>query len=249
MGHEYVELKNTAAAVDAYRHAVDISPKDYRAWYGLGQTYEILAMPYYALFYYRKATALRPYDSRMWCAMAGCYKQLGKKPEAIKCYQRAESNNDREGIALTELARLFREENDRAQAAKYFREMLKLRELQEVSGETQEALLFLAYYCKDTGELQEAQQHCSRLLDIGGQARHAARAQPRIGCATHATCASACADPRRASRACAGARRGESAAPRHPFADTVRGPVKLARRRCSSQGRRSSTLFARLERV
>jgi len=40
-----------------------------------------------------------------------------------------------------------------------------------VSGETQEALLFLAYYCKDTGELQEAQQHCSRLLDIGGQVR------------------------------------------------------------------------------
>ena len=98
MGHEFVELKNTAAAVDAYRHAVDINAKDYRAWYGLGQTYEILAMPYYALFYYRKvrararararampyyalfyyrkATALRPYDSRMWCAMAGCYKQV-----------------------------------------------------------------------------------------------------------------------------------------------------------------------------
>ena len=33
----YVELKNTAAAVDAYRHAVDINAKDYRAWYGLGQ--------------------------------------------------------------------------------------------------------------------------------------------------------------------------------------------------------------------
>ena len=49
-----MELKNTAAAVDAYRHAVDINPKDYRAWYGLGQTYEILAMYFYALFYYRK---------------------------------------------------------------------------------------------------------------------------------------------------------------------------------------------------
>ena len=36
MGHEYVELKNTAAAVDAYRHAVDINAKDYRAWYGPG---------------------------------------------------------------------------------------------------------------------------------------------------------------------------------------------------------------------
>lgn len=157
MGHEYVELKNTAAAVDAYRHAVDINAKDYRAWfdspvapsphiltvplltifslelyppllvssdsdprtracrYGLGQTYELLQMPFYALFYYRKATALRPYDARMWCAMAGCYKLLNRKQDAIKCYQRAESNYDREGIAYTELARLFRDEGEKEQ--------------------------------------------------------------------------------------------------------------------------------------
>ena len=90
--------------------------------YGLGQTYEILTMYFYALFYYRKATALRPYDARMWCAMAGCYKLLQRKPEAIRCYQRAESNHDREGIAYTELARLFREEGDQTQAAHYFRQ-------------------------------------------------------------------------------------------------------------------------------
>ena len=95
MGHEYVEMKNPAAAIDAYRHAVDINPRDYRAWcgqcrltscrpwvestwflpvestslskfwfqmstcvptawYGLGQTYEILQMPYYALYYYQR---------------------------------------------------------------------------------------------------------------------------------------------------------------------------------------------------
>ena len=177
MGHEYVELKNTAAAVDAYRHAVDINPKDYRAWYGLGQTYEILTMYFYALFYYRKATALRPYDARMWCAMAGCYKLLNRKPDAIKCYQRAELNHDREGIAYIELARLFKEEGDGPQAAYYFRQMLKLRELQEISGpETQEALLFLATHCKDTGELEEAQQYCSRLLDFGGHEKEEAKA-------------------------------------------------------------------------
>lgn len=38
---------------DAYRHAVDLNPRDYRAWYGLGQTYELLNMPYYALHYHR----------------------------------------------------------------------------------------------------------------------------------------------------------------------------------------------------
>ena len=46
-----------------------------------------------------------------------------------------------------------------------------------ISGpETQEALLFLANYCKDTGALQEAQQYCSRLLDFGGQEKEEAKA-------------------------------------------------------------------------
>jgi len=227
MGHEYVELKNTAAAIDAYRHAVDINGKDYRAWYGLGQTYEILQMPYYALFYYRKArappappahdaqrlarprpapsarqaTALRPYDARMWCAVAGCYRQLGQKQEAIKCYQRAEKNDDREGIAFAELARLFREvapaprhlmrctppprrvhrvpqEGDVSRAAHYYAETLKQRDMHhETAGaETQEALLFLANYCKETGALAQAQQYCQRLLDLGGAEKEEAKA-------------------------------------------------------------------------
>lgn len=36
MGHEYLEMKNTNAAIESYRTAVDIDPKDFRAWYGLG---------------------------------------------------------------------------------------------------------------------------------------------------------------------------------------------------------------------
>jgi anaphase-promoting complex subunit 8 len=83
MGHEYVELKNPAAAIESYRRAVgiihkshassvptpscidltllrtDINPRDYRAWYGLGQTYEFLKMPEYALYYYRQAQKIR----------------------------------------------------------------------------------------------------------------------------------------------------------------------------------------------
>ena len=37
----------------------EASCKDYRAWYGLGQTYEILKMPYYSLYYYNEAYKLR----------------------------------------------------------------------------------------------------------------------------------------------------------------------------------------------
>ena len=51
MGHEFVEMKNHNAAIEAYRRAVDIDPRDYRAWYGLGQMYEMLHMHFYALYY------------------------------------------------------------------------------------------------------------------------------------------------------------------------------------------------------
>ena len=54
---------------DAYRKAVELNPRDYRAWYGMGQTYELLQMPFYALHYYRRATQLRPQDARMWCVL------------------------------------------------------------------------------------------------------------------------------------------------------------------------------------
>lgn len=75
MGHEYIELKNSEAAIEAYRSAVgeccqlylnhllimyiDLDRRDYRAWFGLGQAYELLGMQNYALHYYHRATALR----------------------------------------------------------------------------------------------------------------------------------------------------------------------------------------------
>ena len=48
------ECTATPCPAEAYRHAVDVSPRDYRAWYGLGQTYELVNMPYYALYYFRR---------------------------------------------------------------------------------------------------------------------------------------------------------------------------------------------------
>lgn len=51
---------------EAYRSAVEINQKDYRAWYGLGQAYELLGLPYYALHYFRRATQVRPLRSQSW---------------------------------------------------------------------------------------------------------------------------------------------------------------------------------------
>lgn len=185
MGHEYVELKHPRAAINCYRRAVDINPRDYRAWYGLGQTYEILAMPFYALYYYRQATQLRPMDARMWCAMGGCYEtEVIAMPEAaIRCYLRAEKNNDREGIALPKLGKLYMMLGKMNKAAECYKKALERMDREQPTGageaagsEQVECLLVLAAHYKDCGRLGEAEHYCMRLLDCGGQARDQAKA-------------------------------------------------------------------------
>ena len=37
----------------------EVNKRDFRAWYGLGQTYEIMRMPFYCVYYYRQAQQLR----------------------------------------------------------------------------------------------------------------------------------------------------------------------------------------------
>ncbi|PIN05700.1 Anaphase-promoting complex (APC), Cdc23 subunit [Handroanthus impetiginosus] len=160
MGHEYVEMKNTSAAVDAYRRAVDINPCDYRAWYGLGQAYEMMGMPFYALHYFKKSVFLQPNDSRLWIAMAQCYEaeQLHMLEEAIKCYERAANCNDREAIALHQLAKLHCELGRTEEAAFYYKKDLDRMEAEEREGPNMvEALMFLAQYCKTQKRFDEAE--------------------------------------------------------------------------------------------
>jgi anaphase-promoting complex subunit 8 len=60
MGHEYLEMKNTSAAIESYRTAVDTDSTDFRAWYGLGQAYEMNQMYSYATHYYANAALAKP---------------------------------------------------------------------------------------------------------------------------------------------------------------------------------------------
>ncbi|KAJ2851426.1 anaphase-promoting complex component apc8 [Coemansia brasiliensis] len=189
MGHEFIEMKNTAAAVDAYRHAVDVDDRDYRAWYGLGQTYEMLNMPHYACSYYMRAAALRPYDSRMWCALGSCYESSGQQRQAIESYRRALLGSaENEAMAITRLAHLYDDSGERAKAAYYYQLLVEhaiknpLSDLPAASGvgssalhvshhgngqmdELAAACLFLAAFENDRGNIAVAQRYLIQIVD------------------------------------------------------------------------------------
>ncbi|KAG6820746.1 hypothetical protein H0H93_012392 [Arthromyces matolae] len=147
MGHEYVEMKNSHAAIEAYRRAVgkfrftspgfpdsllaefvtDVNRKDYRAWYGLGQAYELLSMHNYALHYYQHATALRPYDVRLWQAQGMCYEEIGRLRDAVECLKHALIPADPHEITINlKLARLYYALEEPAAAVAYHRKVVEI---------------------------------------------------------------------------------------------------------------------------
>uniref|UniRef100_A0A0E0HUK3 Cdc23 domain-containing protein n=1 Tax=Oryza nivara TaxID=4536 RepID=A0A0E0HUK3_ORYNI len=168
-------------SMDVYSNllrAVDINPRDYRAWYGLGQIYEMMGMPFYAVYYFRKSSYLQPNDAQLWNAMAQCYEsdQLQMIEEAIKCYERSANNNDTEGIALHQLAKLHGMLGQSEEAAFYYKKDLERMEVEERQGQNfVEALLFLAKHCKSIGRFEEAEHYCTRLLDYTGPERETAK--------------------------------------------------------------------------
>lgn len=130
LGHEYTELKERALAIECYRKGAQSN--DYRAWYGLGEAYELLSMYQYALYYYKKACLVRPYDSRMWSALAVCYEKSGHILEAVKCYEKAEAYTDIEGKAAIKLAQLYQQLGNEDKAALYYAKHIEKNQDEDV---------------------------------------------------------------------------------------------------------------------
>jgi anaphase-promoting complex subunit 8 len=170
MGHEFLELKNAPAAINAYHRAIQINSCEFRAWYGLGQTYELYKLPLYTVYYYAKAASLRPYDSRMWAALGEVYESIGRFPEAIKAHERALLACERDSLALRKLAGLHQRTGNLDKAAFYYKKNLETNDAEAVEGqETVDALLFLTNYWIKKGDIDQADTYCSRLQEFSGQ--------------------------------------------------------------------------------
>ncbi|CAH8645846.1 unnamed protein product [Heterobilharzia americana] len=167
VGHEYMELRNTNAAIHAYRQALVYNRHDYRAWYGLGQMYEVLDLPSFALYYYREAQYLMPTDSRLIVALGEIYEKLDRLDEAKKCYWRAYCVGDIEGGALIRLAVCFERCCEDAEAAAAYTEFIKLCQRNGVHKQTDLALAYkyLANYHLRKGHYEDSALAANKCLE------------------------------------------------------------------------------------
>lgn len=176
MGHEFVELKNSHAAIESYRRAVDTNSKDFKAWYGLGQAYEVLDMHLYSLYYYQKASSLKPLDQRIWEALAHVYEKLERLRDAIKCYQKASSLTPSKDVAVIyKMALLYEKMGDWEIVHKYMEEIHEEGVAGVKTDETAKAQLWLAKYELARKNLTGAYAYASSLTHGSSQELEEAR--------------------------------------------------------------------------
>lgn len=201
IGHELVDMRNWHGAIEAYRRAIgslislkiDTSPRDYRAWYGLGQAYEMLRMYNYAMLYYQRAVTLRPYDSRLWCTIGDCYRRQERVQEAIRSYKRAlvssgeklpsENAPDGGGMeegggdggwgwqALYSLGEIYESEEMSEHAAWYYEKLVRYK-LADGVGEDDhlgKACLFLSNYEEQLKNIRKSEEYAQLALEYATQ--------------------------------------------------------------------------------
>ncbi|SCU79445.1 LADA_0B00694g1_1 [Lachancea dasiensis] len=184
MGHEFVELKNSHAAIECYRRAVDINSRDFKAWYGLGQAYEVLDMHLYSLYYFQRSCALKPLDKRMWQALASCYEKVDNVDESIKCYTRAlqlSFNADLDTVILYRLALLHGKLHDIESCKSYMAKCVTTNESADglISDEITKASLWLAKHEARNKNFSEAYKYALGVTHGTSQEIEEARAIAR----------------------------------------------------------------------
>ncbi|KAJ9163696.1 hypothetical protein P3X46_023336 [Hevea brasiliensis] len=127
----------------------------------IGNYYNLKGQHEKSVVYFRRALKLNKNYLSAWTLMGHeyCYEtdQLHMLEEAIKCYRKAANSNDREAIALHQLAKLHAELGRSEEAALYYKDSERMEAEKREGPNMVEALLFLAQHCREQKRFEEAE--------------------------------------------------------------------------------------------
>jgi tetratricopeptide (TPR) repeat protein len=119
LGHAYVYAREFGPAVDAYKEAIQLNPKDARVHFHLGVAYVYLDRYEEAVKEYRQAIHLDPDDEQAHYSLAQAYVAMRNKPAALEQYEILRKLNPDEAAELLEDSVLL-QDRERGKEKLYF---------------------------------------------------------------------------------------------------------------------------------
>lgn len=138
--------------------------REYRAWFGLGKTYEVLNLIPHCMQYYKFAVELWPYESRMLIALGENYEKIKQSSNALKCFQKAHSNGDMEGATLIQLAKLYEKDNNMEAAVPIYMEYCKDKKNKDIKV-LSSVYMSLGHFYEKVNKLDQAKEYAYKCLE------------------------------------------------------------------------------------
>ena len=139
-------------AVDAYKHGVDLDPKNGESWYGLGLGYMFAQQPQEALNAFKRAVELDPMDSGAW-GLLGCqYNELNQPRDAILACKRSVEIDLKDSDAWCAMGRAYNKLGQPGDA------VIAYRRLVEIQPDRSDAWSELSDTCRRLGLYKESEE-------------------------------------------------------------------------------------------
>ncbi len=158
MGTIYDENERHDDAVEAYKSALDINPRDDETLYFLGQSYKLSGDTINAISTWRKAYSVNPDNPRPLIAMADLLHSTGHLDEAQSEYSKIAEKWPANSEALFSLATILNKKGNSDDAAKYYKQVADLETDKELA---RKSLINLALLSADKEGLSSSEEGVS----------------------------------------------------------------------------------------
>jgi len=156
----YVQQEDKIKNEDALKKALELNPRNDRAYLELGRLYKDQGQFQQAEEYFKKALEFNSKNDEVYFKLGSLYRDQGQSQQAEEYFKKTLELKPRNDRAYLELGRLYRDQGQFQQAEEYFKKTLELKPRND------RVYLELGRLYRDQGQFQQAEEYFKKTLEL-----------------------------------------------------------------------------------
>ncbi|MHB8155116.1 MAG: tetratricopeptide repeat protein [Candidatus Omnitrophota bacterium] len=156
----YLQQNKLSEAEALFKKALELNPKDYRAYLELGWFYQDQSRFSEAEVAFKKTIELNPKDNRAYLELGWLCWDQGRSSEAEAAFKKALELNPKDNRAYLKLGLFYQCQGRSSEAEAAFKKALELNPKDDI------AYLELGSLCRDQGRFSEAETSFKKIIEL-----------------------------------------------------------------------------------